>query len=50
MLLFWCKASVSYGMFINDGMESRTVVKHVNPIHYVALHVYQKVAWMCTMA
>ena len=48
MLLFWCKASVSYGMFINDGMESRTVVKHVNPIHYVTLHVYQKVAWICT--
>ena len=29
MLLFWYKASVSYGMFLNDGMESRTVVKHV---------------------
>ena len=50
MLLLRCKVSVSYDVFVNDGMGSRIVVKCAYPIHYVPLHVYQKIALVCTMA
>ena len=50
MLLLRCKVSVSYGMFVNDSVGSRIVVKYAYPIYYVTLHVYQKMALICTMA